>query len=74
MAEAEQSGRLVVGDEYGMVGLGRPSKVSEALGEDFGFVFRMKRKYWRSLKMKDVILQEHWSGLPFPSPMHESEK
>jgi len=18
--------------------------------------------------------QEHWSGLPFPSPMHESEK
>ena len=20
------------------------------------------------------ILQEHWSGLPFPSPMHESEK
>ena len=56
MAEAEQSGRLVVGDEYGMVGLGRPSKVSEALGEDFGFVFRMKRKYWRSLKMKDVTL------------------
>ena len=56
MAEAEQSGRLVVGDEYGMVGLGRPSKVSEALGEDFGFVFRMNRKYWRSLKMKDVIL------------------
>ena len=20
------------------------------------------------------ILQEHWSGLPFPAPMHESEK
>ena len=20
------------------------------------------------------ILQDHWSGLPFPSPMHESEK
>ena len=19
-------------------------------------------------------IQEHWSGLPFPSPMHESEK
>ena len=19
-------------------------------------------------------MQEHWSGLPFPSPMHESEK
>ena len=21
-----------------------------------------------------VSRQEHWSGLPFPSPMHESEK
>ena len=21
-----------------------------------------------------VFRQEHWSGLPFPSPMHESEK
>ena len=21
-----------------------------------------------------AIPQEHWSGLPFPSPMHESEK
>ena len=21
-----------------------------------------------------ILLQEHWSGLPFPSPMHESEK
>ena len=20
------------------------------------------------------ILQEHWSGLPFPSPLHEREK
>ena len=23
---------------------------------------------------KEVSRQEHWSGLPFPSPMHESEK
>ena len=22
----------------------------------------------------DFSRQEHWSGLPFPSPMHESEK
>ena len=22
----------------------------------------------------EMSLQEHWSGLPFPSPMHESEK
>ena len=21
-----------------------------------------------------ILRQEHWSGLPFPSPMHESEK
>ena len=21
-----------------------------------------------------ILQQEHWSGLPFPSPMHESEK
>ena len=21
-----------------------------------------------------ILHQEHWSGLPFPSPMHESEK
>ena len=21
-----------------------------------------------------ILWQEHWSGLPFPSPMHESEK
>ena len=21
-----------------------------------------------------VLQEEHWSGLPFPSPMHESEK
>ena len=39
VAEAEQSGRLVVRDEYGMVRRGRPSKVSEAFGEDFRFCF-----------------------------------
>ena len=21
-----------------------------------------------------ILQQEHWSGLPFPSPMHESER
>ena len=21
-----------------------------------------------------ILRQEHWSGLPFPSPMHENEK
>ena len=21
-----------------------------------------------------ILQEEHWSGLPFPSPMHESEK
>ena len=45
MAEAEQSGRLVVGDEYGMVGLGRPSKVSEALGVE-ALVFFKFDNYW----------------------------
>ena len=22
----------------------------------------------------EILRQEHWSGLPFPSPMHETEK
>ena len=48
MAKAEQSERLVVRDEYGMVGRGRPSRVLEAFGEDFGFVFRTMRKYSRN--------------------------
>ena len=28
----------------------------------------------RTLEWHGFSRQEHWSGLPFPSPMHESEK
>ena len=28
----------------------------------------------KTLPSRGVSRQEHWSGLPFPSPMHESEK
>ena len=31
---------------------------------------RVSEKLWREVRSR----QEHWSGLPFPSPMHESEK
>ena len=27
-----------------------------------------------TVKKAEHSRQEHWSGLPFPSPMHESEK
>ena len=28
----------------------------------------------RGSPVPGILQQEHWSGLPFPSPMHESEK
>ena len=32
------------------------------------------RATYQSLPSLGFSRQEHWSGLPFPSPMHESEK
>ena len=29
---------------------------------------------WQALLSLEFSNQEYWSGLPFPSPMHESEK
>ena len=29
---------------------------------------------YERMKAEGFSRQEHWSGLPFPSPMHESEK
>ena len=28
----------------------------------------------KTRNVNTLSMQEHWSGLPFPSPMHESEK
>ena len=39
--------------------------------------FQLTSLYFKSLEILCFIimfLQEHWSGLPFPPPMHESEK
>ena len=37
--------------------------------EEFAKVISKKRRWAYRMETK-----EHWSGLPFPSPMHESEK
>ena len=34
----------------------------------------IKRKAYQAPPSLGFSRQEHWSGLPFPSPMHESEK
>ena len=57
--------------------LGSPSSLAAAAAKSLQLCLRPHRRQptrllcpWAPL----VSRQEHWSGLPFPSPMHESEK
>ena len=51
-------------------GSGKPSFPSPSAGD----LRELPRVPLRGEASLGFSRQEHWSGLPFPSPMHESEK